>query len=155
MANGFHGAQEEWKLLEAPLLRIDSQLEKFSADRELKLSKNYHNWPERSLEWYRGSVRNLIQIFVESSEIRTYTLWICASEDREDKRYWKQRNLMKAARFEQIEQDLGRLLDEAKFELDAWSPDEFGFATKLGAPKQSSAEKSERSSKGPKLEASS
>ena len=132
MPNGFHGAQHEWDALEAPLLRIDQRLIRFATQRSLKLSRNYHNWPERSLEWYQGSVRKLIQIFLDSDVSSTYTLWICASEDRAGERYWKQGNLKKAARFEEIEESLEQLLDEAKAQLDTWSSEELGFVTKLG-----------------------
>ena len=132
MPNGFYGGQDDWDALEAPLLRIDPLLVSFSAERHMKLSRNYHNWPERSLEWHQGPVRKLIQIFLESENYRTYTLWVSASEDRGGKRYWKHNSLKKAVEFKEIEADLGHLLNEARSQLNGWSSDELGFATTLG-----------------------
>jgi hypothetical protein len=85
------------------------------------------------LAWARGSIGNLIQVFLESDEKSTYTVWICASEDREHERYWKQRNLKKAVPFKEIEENLESLLDEAKSQLDGWSSSELEFAAKLEA----------------------
>lgn len=84
------------------------------------------------MEWYQGSIRKLIQIFLESEKYPTYTLWVCASEDRDGRRYWKHKTLKKAVEFKEIEENLGHLLIEAKSHLNSWSSDELGFATTLG-----------------------
>lgn len=84
------------------------------------------------MEWYQGSIRKLIQIFLENEKYHTYTLWICASEDRDGKRYWKHKTLKKAVEFKEIEVNLGHLLEEAKSHLAAWSSDGLGLAPTLG-----------------------
>jgi len=84
------------------------------------------------MEWYQRSIRKLIQIFLESEKHPTYTLWACASEDRDGRRYWKHKTLKKAVEFKEIEASLGHLLNEAKSDLNAWSSEELGFATTLG-----------------------
>ena len=132
LPNGFYGRPDDWDALEAPLLRIDPLFVSFSEAWHMKLSKNYHNWPERSMEWYQGSIRKLIQIFLESEKCPTYTLWVCASEDRDGRRYWKHKTLKKAVEFKEIEENLAHLLIEAKSHLNSWSSDELGFATTLG-----------------------
>jgi hypothetical protein len=49
MPNGFHGSEEEWERIEAPLRTIDAGIAAFAERNGLIGSKNYHNWPERSL----------------------------------------------------------------------------------------------------------
>lgn len=51
MPNGDYGPHEEWDRLEEPLCRADPVIAAFSQRRELSISRNYHNWPERTLSW--------------------------------------------------------------------------------------------------------
>ncbi len=43
--------------MEAAFLQADPVLEKFAKNHAINLSKNYHNWPERSLRWSRGKLK--------------------------------------------------------------------------------------------------
>jgi hypothetical protein len=134
MANGgWHGTKEEWQRAEIVLLPFDPVLEEFARCNGITLTKNGKDWPERSLRWESSSVSCLIQIFMESVETRALNFWICASQDRDDSRYWKQELLEKAADASRIGNVLPELLSSAKKRLNFWCshPEEFEFATKL------------------------
>ena len=107
--------------MEAPLLSIDDRLESFAQSHGLEVSRNYHNWPERSLKWNVSAVGKLIQIFLHEERDLTFTVWICASADRGKKRFWKQKRLREAVAIEEIAPDLQAILTEAKRTLDGWS----------------------------------
>lgn len=92
MPNGHYGTEEEWKRLEAPLREIDAALELFARRHNTALSRNYHNWPERSLRWGADPER-LIQIYLENEQRLTWNLWLCASQDRDGQRFWRQQSL--------------------------------------------------------------
>ena len=120
MPNGFHGSQDEWKHMEAPLLEIDHILTVFGKRYGMKLSKNYHDWPERSLVW-GGDVRHLIQIYLENEKTMTWNVWLCASQDRATGRFWKNQFLRRAVPFQEIHNVLEQLLEEARNIVTAWS----------------------------------
>jgi hypothetical protein len=130
MPNGFHGTDQAWSRLEAPLLRLDSALEIFARQHSLSLGRNYHNWPERSLKW-GVPVNRVIQFYLEDEEALSWNVWLCASEDRGAARYWKRAFLKQAVPIEEIERDLSRLLEEALAQVNAWSSEELEFATNL------------------------
>jgi hypothetical protein len=121
MPNGFYGPKNEWDRMEAPLLRIDQVLEVFASVHGLQFSRNYHDWPERSLVWETSSIRKLIQIFLSNEKELTFTVWICASEDRDRQRFWKQKSLKVGVAIEDIVSTLEDLLTEAKDILDSWN----------------------------------
>jgi hypothetical protein len=89
MPNGFHGSLGTWEKMEAPFLQADPVLEKFAKAHAIGVSKNYHNWPERSLKWSSGKLNKLIQIYLKDEDRQTYCVWLCVSEVRGSKRYWK------------------------------------------------------------------
>jgi len=132
--NGFTGSQEDWVCLEAPLQGIDEALSAFARSAGLTVTSNYHNWPSRSLQWSSHGLSRLIQIYLTKPETGTYDLWICASEDREHGRFWKQKHLRSAARLEDIKADLADLLREAYETVEAWKSNELEFATPLKKP---------------------
>ena len=131
MPNGFHGPDDAWRRMEAPLLGLDPVLERFARDQGLAIRRNHHNWPERSLIWGEP-IRRLIQIYLEDEETLTWNLWLCASEDRGSSRYWKNAFLLRAAPIEDLERTLPDLLEEARRRVDSWSSDQLEFAAKLG-----------------------
>jgi len=119
MANGFHGRQEEWERIEHPLRGLDAMLERFARDHRLVLSKNKKNWPNRSFQW--GDRPNiLIQVFLESEEHATYTLWISASDHRSRAEYWKHKTLLKAVPIDELAQQLPDLLEQAYATATEW-----------------------------------
>jgi hypothetical protein len=144
MPNGFYGPEKEWEELEAPLIEIDKELKDFAKSHSADISKNYHEWSERSLEWsnklfgriQKKKIRKLIQIYPENKEKKTYNLWICASEDRDQKRYWKNEFLKKDVPFSEIRDELSKLLDTGYKKLESWKENELEFATNLKSLKQ-------------------
>jgi len=130
MPNGFHGTDEAWSRLEAPLLRLDSPLEAFAREHGLSLGRNYHNWPERSLKW-GAPINRLIQVYLDDEQTLTWNVWLCASEDRGAARYWRRAFLRQGVPIEEIERDLPVLLGEALARVNSWSPEHFEFGTSL------------------------
>jgi hypothetical protein len=133
MANGsWYGTIEEWQRLEAPIRSLDPTLDHFAADHSLSITRNHKDWPDRSMVWDNG-VRCLIQLYLDDAATLGINLWICASQDRNRERYWKQEFLCKAASVDNLSSHLPELLDLAKKKLDHWSlqPEQLDFATKI------------------------
>jgi len=120
MPNGFHGKKSEWKRLTAPLKTIDKGLKRFASEHGLDLLRDTKNWPERSFRWGSPTER-LIQIYLADESELTWTLWICASEDRADGRYWKREFLKKEVLIEELADNLPDLLNEAHSRVKAWT----------------------------------
>ena len=134
MPNGFHGSEADWERAEAPLRALDNELEDFSKRHGIPLSRNARSWPDRSLVW--GSpVRRLIQIFLVDEKDLTYNLWICASEDRDNKRYWKQELLRSAVVVTEIEAEFAGLLERGRALLESWDSDSLELATTIDRPR--------------------
>ena len=135
MANGgWYGTDEEWRRIEAPLKLLDPELDRFASKRDLTVTKNFKDWPERSLAW-GTDVRCLIQVFLTDQSALTFNLWICASQDRGGSRFWKKEMPCKESQASEIARDLFQLLEAEKQKLDHWSmhPEELEFATKLSS----------------------
>jgi hypothetical protein len=49
MPNVFSGTDDEWDRMEAPLKSVAGVLAEFAAAHGMQMTKNYHEWPERSL----------------------------------------------------------------------------------------------------------
>jgi hypothetical protein len=64
----------------------------------------------------------------------TLNLWICASQDRDGNRFWKNETPRKEEQASDMAADLFNLLEAGKRKLDHWSahPEVLEFATKLG-----------------------
>ena len=133
MASGGHWhSRTEWDRVEAPLLQLDSVLASFASRFKLELTKNRKDWPDRSLQWNDG-VRRLIQIYLADEHALTFNLWVCASQDREGKRFWKQDFLIQARPAEDFQAELDALLLRAKALLDSWEEGDLEFITELQA----------------------
>ena len=118
MANGgWYGTQEEWDKLEEPLLEVDSIINEFADEYNLGVNKNHKDWPGRHFIW-GNKARCLIQLFLKDEEQITYTLWLCASQDRDTGRYWKQKKLVDNKKISQFKHQLKDLLVEGKEWLD-------------------------------------
>ncbi len=120
MPNGFYGSSDEWKKMEAPLLEIDQALMVFAKRWGMLFSKNYHEWPERSLTW-GSNIRHLIQIYLENEKAMTWNVWLCASQHRGKQRFWKNHFLRRSVPFHTIHSDLKQLLEEARNIVNQWS----------------------------------
>ncbi len=133
MANGgWYGTKEEWERIEGPLLDLDSILDDFASEVGLTISKNYKDWPERSFVW-GGDVRCLIQLYLVDEKELTFNLWLCASQDRGRKRFWKQDTPIAGQRIEQFKGRLAEELREGYRKLVEWSSSagELELATNL------------------------
>jgi hypothetical protein len=75
-----------------------------------------------------GTVSRLIQIYLESEKTLTPNVWLCTSEDRGNKRFWKKQFLRKDALAEEILTDIKSLLHEALDIAQSWKGTELEFA---------------------------
>ncbi len=131
---GWYGTDEEWRRIEAPLKLLDPELDRFARKHGLTVTKNLKDWPERSLVW-GIDVRCWIQVFLVDQSALTLNLWICASQDRDGSRFWKNETPRQEEQASEIAADLFDLLEAGKQKLDHWSahPEVLEFATKLGS----------------------
>jgi len=121
MANGgWYGTQEEWDRIEKPLLELDPIIEKFAEENNLVVTKNHKDWPERSMTWGED-VRCLIQLYLADDKALTFNLWLCASQDRGSKRFWKRETPIKEKQVPQFEGSLLEQLAEGHLKLLGWS----------------------------------
>ena len=127
----FQGSKVELNKMKAPLLEIDEALKSFAKVHGMVVSKNYHDWPERSLEWSRNNIHRLIEIWLEDEKEMTFNFWICASLDKGGKRYWKNMYIRKNASFIDIRENLQELLKESIETLESWNETDLHFATAL------------------------
>lgn len=128
MPNGFHGTKGEWKRLETPLLEITPSLEAFAGRHEMAATRNHHAWPERSLRWGTDPAR-LIQIYLEDEERLTWNLWLCASQDRGGRRFWKQAYLRRGVPMAELSPAIDGLLDEALRLVSSWRLEDLELAS--------------------------
>jgi hypothetical protein len=131
MPNGFHGAPQEWARLELPLTKLDARLVNFAYKHQLSLSKNHSGYPERSLRSSDDGLQRLIQIYLEDEHDLTFNLWICASEDRGDERFWKRKFLCRAVPAQEIDNNLESLLREAFEIARSWARTDLELGTKI------------------------
>jgi len=134
MANGGYFDKEQWQKLEKPLLAIDSVINEFAAANDLEVVQNQKGWPERSIVWHKNDVRCLIQLYLASEKLLTFNLWLCASQDRSGKRFWKQENPVKNQPISEFSGQLAELLREGREKLLQWSndPSVMEYATGVG-----------------------
>jgi len=131
---GWNGTDDEWERIEAPLKLLDPEFDRFARKHGLRVTKNVKDWPERSLGW-GTDVQCLIQVFLVDQSALTLNFWICACQDRDGNRFWKNETPRKEVEVSDIAQDLFDLLEAGKRKLDHWSthPEELEFVTTLGA----------------------
>lgn len=134
MANGgWYGTKDEWARLESPLIEVDPILSEFAKEFELEMRKNFKDWPERSFEW-GVSIRRLIQLYLADEKLLTFNLWLCASQDRGTKRYWKQLSTVKGLPISEFKDSLATLLRDGWKTLESWSETDLELAANLQAP---------------------
>jgi len=130
MPNGFDGTDDEWQRMEAPLLSVDGVLNQFARAHHMQITKNYHEWPERSLTW-GTAIRRLIQLYAADTDQPTFNLWLCASQDRGLSRFWKREFLLEKRPLDSFEGELPSLLEKAWEKVDSWTEQDLEFATKI------------------------
>jgi hypothetical protein len=136
MANGgWYGTREEWDRIEGPLLELDPLIDDFARTANLAVTKNLKDLPERSLQWGKD-IRCLIQVYLEDQTALTWNIWICCSNDRDGKRYWKTEFLVKQKTCRDFQDRLPSLLEEGRARLVEWSrhPEALELATTLSSP---------------------
>lgn len=130
MPNGYHGSAAGWERLEGPLREADTALAAFGERHGIAISRNYHNWPERSLRW-GSNPEKLIQIFLANEEQLTWSIWLCASEDRGRQRFWKRSFLRQGVSMSELLGEVDSLLEEGHRIVSSWTSDQLEFATTL------------------------
>ena len=133
MANGgnWHN-RAEWRRVEGPLQQLDPILAQFSKRLGLHVTKNQKDWPERTIVWGQG-IQLLIQVYLANPEQLTFNMWLCASQDRDGKRYWKHETLIEGKPVAEFEGSFGSLLDEGRLKLESWSEQQLEYATDVAA----------------------
>jgi hypothetical protein len=111
---------------------LDWEIDRFAKKYGLIVTKNLKDWPERSLAW-ASDVHCPMQVYLADQESLTLNVWICASQDRGRKRYWKREFLLHEAAVSDVNKSLFETLESGKRQLDIWSahPEEFEFATEI------------------------
>jgi len=134
--SGWHGTKEEWVQAEVPLLAIDADLQMFAQNYRFVITKNWKDWPERSLRKEENNVQCLIQVYLDDLETLELNVGVSAWQDRDDSRYWKNKILRKEVTVAEVSSELLDVLEEAKKLLDGWcsQPENLEFATKLSPP---------------------
>jgi len=118
MANGgWYGTAQDRERIEAPLKLLDPELDRFASKYGLQVTKNLKDWPQRSLVW-GADVRCLIQVFLVDESALTLNLWICASQDRDGRRFWKNETARKEVQVSEMARDLFDLLEAGRRKLD-------------------------------------
>jgi len=131
MTNGGHWKSAgEWNRVEAPVLGLDNALSEFAKQYGLEVTKNHKGWPERSIEWGEG-IRRLIQVFLADEDRLTFNVWICASQDRDGGRYWKQEMLVKAQPIAAFRDAFPELLRQGRQMLESWQDKHLALAARL------------------------
>ncbi len=69
------------------LIDIDSQLASYATYNKMRITKNYQDWPERTLSWKSNGMHKMLQIYLEKNDANTFLLWGCAYKDKMTKRY--------------------------------------------------------------------
>lgn len=124
--SGYSGSPVVWDHLEGPLRLIDPELLRFASERGLTVCKGEPGWPSRMIEWQKDIDRS-IQVFLDGHKKLTYTIWICAKKDHEDRRYFKAKCVMESADIEEIMSDLPGVLTRAYAEVNSWSASDLEF----------------------------
>ncbi len=135
MPNGFHGPDEAFAALEAPLLRVDPIIEAFARAHRLRLTQTRPNWPDRSL--HCGADPNcMIQLYLADEAALTWSLWLVCSRDQNGERWWRQAFLIESQPMEAFEVRLPELLAEGLVTVREWAahPETFEFATRIWTP---------------------
>ena len=94
----------------------------------MAISRNYHNWPDRSLRWDSNPER-LIQVYLEDEEQLTWNLWLCAGEDRGGQRFWKNQMLCRNVPMSEIRPVIEQLLDEALTIVGSWQAEDLSASS--------------------------
>ena len=131
MPNGFHGSKERWDNLAASLLAVDALVDEFAAGHQLRVERDYHSWPSRSLLW-SSEIERKVEISLDNStERRTYSVSAVAWADENGARYWRQEVVQGSIPGEDLATQLPHLLVAAYERARSWQRSDLEFATRL------------------------
>ena len=131
MPNGFHGSKEKWDYLAASLRAVDALVDEFAAGHQLRVERDYHNWPSRSLQW-SSEIERKVEISLDSStERRTYSVGAVAWVDEDGARYWRQEVIMGSIPGEDLATQLPHLIVAAYERAQSWQRSDLDFAARL------------------------
>jgi|GEM_PF-1441545 len=121
MPNGFHGSDEAWRSIEAPLQKLDPIFEEFANRHHMTLARNSRNWPSRSLSW-RDNLERKIEIYLQDEREPSYGVWVAAWQYRSDGGYYlKTEAVAERKSITAIKTSLPVLLEQARQLLSCWS----------------------------------
>ena len=118
--------------MEAPFREIDKELFVFARTYRMQISKNYHNWPERSLRWSSNGIDTLIQVYLQDEKRLTNCVWICGSQDREQQRFWKNAFLRKNVAWAEVCDGISESLATAYKIVESWVSSDLEPSTQIG-----------------------
>ena len=123
MPNGFEGKTKVWEKMDDPLIELEIKIIEFGNEKKLKYTKNYHNWPTRSLTWGLFIKRRISISAAKDSESK-YNFTITAWRDTFKKRYIKYEYIKKDVDIVEIKIELPALLERSKKILDTWKKED-------------------------------
>jgi hypothetical protein len=118
---------------EGLLRSIDRKLSAFAGNNNLVPRTTDASLPSRTLEW-TGDVDRMLQIYLEDEDALTFTMWICAKQDRAGKRYLKALALRDGVPFRKIKRELSDLLEAGYRILASWTESDLEFTIDLPEP---------------------
>jgi hypothetical protein len=121
---------KQWERAEAPLRDLDAVLAHFARRHHMALKANECGWPCRTLEW-TTDIDRMIQVYLEDEHALTYTLWICAKQDRAGERHLRALALRESSPIDEIQGELEEILATACAEVNSWSASDLEFSVKL------------------------
>ena len=123
------GTNVEWDHIEGPLRLVDPELLRFAESRDLIVTHSEDGWPSRLLYW-TDFMRRQIYLYLDNHEKLTYTLCICATQDKDGCRYIKAMPVRESMKIEEMMYGLPQLLHSLYRELCSWSAADLEFAIK-------------------------
>src|SRR5438067_1952805 len=118
---GYDGSVEDFNRIEAPLIEIDPLLAHFAAERKIAVTRNYHGWPSRSLNWVSRGLTRSIQIVGVDVEKLTFHFGFMAWLDKDGQRYAIDVMLKWGEPWGRIREELPRLLEESFEKAESWA----------------------------------
>jgi hypothetical protein len=112
---------DEWRRLESPMLESDSLLTSFAERHKMLLTRNHHNWPERTLSWSSAGLRRSIQILLDNPCEQTYSVCVYASAGAGQTWLSNELFLKRGVPWSDVAPTLEALLKEAYDTSERWS----------------------------------
>jgi len=128
--NASTSGSDRWQHNEGLLSDLDDRVFTFAAEKALMVRQSGGGWPCRTLEWTDG-VRRMIQIYLEDEAVSTFTLSICATQDRRHERFFKALALREAVPLAELRREFDDLLDASHRLLRSWTAADLEFSISL------------------------